>query len=90
MDILERVKAIQVERGLTDTQMSTLLGYHNRAGWARIKGGVFSAGKPFQMRAITAFSELTSAVIESQQDSESGGVRGILGKKIVLKVRKFL
>ena len=89
MDVLEIVKKIQVDRGLNDTQMAGLLGYKNREGWARIKGGVLPASEIFQMRALRAFPELCSTPTESTQDSKRGGVKSLLDK-IVLKVKKFV
>jgi len=88
MDILVAVKAIQKVRGLNDTQMSVLLGYKNRAGWARIKGGIVPANRVFEARALRAFPELYLASAESSQDGESGGVLSVL-KDIYLKARKF-
>lgn len=89
MDILERVKDIQKEQGFNDTQMSDLLGYKNRAGWARIKGGIVPGNKSFQMRALRAFPELASAYAQNSQDKQRGVLKSLLDK-IVLKVKKFV
>ena len=87
--MLERVKKIQVDRGLNDTQMAVLLGYKNRTGWARIKGGIVPANEVFQMRALRAFPELHAAPAEKPQDSDRGRLKTLLDK-IVLKVKKFV
>lgn len=89
VNILEKVKKIQVDRAINDTKMSLLLGYKNRTGWARIKGGVVPANEVFEMRAFRAFPELLVDPIESSQDSHSKGIKGLLDK-IVLKVKKFV
>lgn len=92
MDILEEVKKIQVARGLNDTQMSLLLGYKNRTGWARIKGGIVPANEVFQMRALRAFPAVfVSAKLrtEKPQGADRGRLKGLLDK-IVLKVKKFV
>ena len=59
--MLERVKQIQIDRGLTDEQMSSLLGYAYRTGWARIKEGKVPATVGFEGRAMRAFPELRRA-----------------------------
>lgn len=79
MDLLEEVKKIQVERGLNDTQMSELLGYKHRTGWARIKSGIAPANEVFQMRALRAFPEI-------QKEEENPGILG----KLKLIVKKYL
>ena len=92
MDLLEEVKKIQVDRGLNDTQMSELLGYKHRTGWARIKSGVAPANEVFQMRAMRAFPAVFVAAqidAEKRQDGDKRGVKGIVDK-IVLKVKKYL
>ena len=88
-NILEEVKRIQVDRGLTDSQVAELLGYKQRENWTRIKGGRAPANKVFCMRAREAFPELRSTLAERQQGDGKRGVKGILDK-IVLRVRKFL
>lgn len=88
MDVLERVKFIQKNRGLTDSQMAELLGYKQRENWSRIKSGRAPANEIFQMRAARAFPELYLAMAESSQDGTSGGVWTVL-KDIYLKARKF-
>lgn len=88
-ELLEEVKRIQKERKLTDTQISELLDYKDRTGWARIKGGIVPANEVFQMRALRAFPELHTAPAEASQDSHSKGIKGLLDK-IVLKVKKFV
>lgn len=60
MDYLKRVKKIQQDQGLNDTQMAELLGYQNRSAWARIKGGSVPGNKSFIARAIAAFPEIVS------------------------------
>jgi len=96
MDLLEEVKKIQTERGLNDTQMSELLGYKHRTGWARIKSGVAPANEVFEMRAQRAFPDdihvfrgLHTTPAEKPQGRAERGVKGILDK-IVLKVKKYL
>lgn len=64
--------------------MSQLLGYKNRTGWARIKGGIVPANKVFQMRAVMAFPELATA--PSKKSKSVGSVF----KDICLRVRKFV
>jgi len=92
VDILEEVKKIQVARGLNDTEMSLLLGYKNRTGWARIKGGIVPANEVFQMRALRAFPAVfvdAKLRTEKPQDGRSKGIKRLLDK-IVLKVKKFV
>jgi len=83
VDILERVKTIQTGQGLNDTQMSELLGYKTREGWARIKGGIVPATEIFQMRALRAFPELATV------PGKKGKLKDIFDK-IVLRVKKFV
>jgi len=87
--MLEEVKKIQVARGLNDTQMSLLLGYKNRTGWARIKGGIVPANEVFQMRVLRAFPELHAAPAEASQNGNREQLKRLLDK-IVLKVKKFV
>ncbi len=89
MDFIEEVKRIQKEQGLNDTQVSALLGYKNREGWARIKGGIVPANEAFQMRVLKAFPEIASAYAQSSQDGSRKGLKSLLDK-IVLKVKKFV
>lgn len=56
--MFEKVKQIQIDRGFTDTQMSTLLGYKHRSGWTRLKHGADPGNVIFEARAIRAFPEL--------------------------------
>ena len=56
--MLEKVKKIQQDRGLTDAQMSSLLGYAYRETWAQIKAGVKPASEAFERRAFVAFPEV--------------------------------
>ena len=89
MDLLEEVKHIQVERGLTDKQMAEILGYKNRCSWAKIKIGVVPANEVFQMRVLRAFPGFHTAPAENAQGSAKRGVKALLDK-IVLKVKKFV
>ena len=56
--MLEKVKQIQIDKGLTDEQMSRILGYSHRTGWAKIKCGTVPASKNFELRAYRAFPEV--------------------------------
>ena len=94
-NILEDVKRIQVEQGLTDSQIAELLGYKQRENWTRIKGGRAPANEVFQMRAARAFpddihvfSGLHTTPAESARDGAKRGVKAVLDK-IVLRVKKF-
>lgn len=89
MVVLDEVKRIQVERGLTNKQMSEILGYQGRNTWAKIKGGIVPANEVFIMRAKQAFPELVGVPAENAQDKDRGGIKGILDK-IALRVKKFV
>jgi len=89
MDYLEQVKRIQKERGLNDTQVAELLGYHNRTGWAKIKGGLVPANRSFTARAIAAFPELVLTLAGTSQDGKSGGLKRFL-EELVLRVKKVI
>lgn len=89
MDILEEVKRLQVDRGLTDSQMAELLGYKSRISWAKIKGGLVPANEVFQMKVLRAFPELASIPAETSQDGKGRALKSLLDK-IVLKVKKFV
>ena len=56
--MLDKVKKIQKDRGLTDAAMAKLLGYRNRAAWAKIKAGLEPASEAFERRAFVAFPEV--------------------------------
>ncbi len=56
--MLEKVKRIQRDGGLTDEQMAALLGYSHRTGWAKIKCGQVPASESFELRAFRAFPEV--------------------------------
>lgn len=58
MSIFEQVKAIQINRRLTDVDMAELLGYGHRMVWTRIKCGQNPAGRLFERRALKAFPEI--------------------------------
>ena len=88
-NILEEVKRIQIDRGLTDSQIAELLGYRQRENWTRIKGGRAPANKVFRMRAREAFLELRPPPTQTQQDGAKRGVKGILDR-VLLKVKKFV
>ena len=87
MDILGEVKKIQEARGLNDTEMSKLLGYKYRTGWARIKSGVSPPNSVFVLRVWKTFPELRHLYAETTQEIPRGGVKGFLDK-IVLKIKK--
>ena len=89
MNVLEEVKRIQVEQGLSNSQVAKLLGYKHRECWIRIKGGRAPASEIFEMRATKAFPELDSTLAETQQDRRGGGIKPFLDK-IVLRVKKFV
>lgn len=56
--MLEKLKKIQEQKGLTNAQMATLLGYVNPTTWVRIKNGTAPANHVFELRAREAFPEL--------------------------------
>lgn len=56
--MLEKVKQIQLDRGLTNGEMAKLLGYQNRNAWAKIKAGIEPASEAFELRAFRAFPEV--------------------------------
>jgi len=89
MDLLEEVKKIQVEQGLTDSKMAELLGYKQRENWSRIKLGRAPANEVFQMRVLRAFPGFCTTPAEKPQGSSQRGVKAILDK-IVLVVKKYL
>ncbi len=74
-NILEQVKRIQGDRGLTDAMMAELLGYNQRENWTRIKGGRTPATSFFVDRAIKAFPELAPTYDETSQDGKRGWLR---------------
>ncbi len=91
MDMLDKVKQIQIARGLNDREVSVLLGYRHRTGWARIKTGVSPPNEVFLLRALKAFPELgdiPSYPAEKPQERSGNGIKALFDK-VVLIVRRL-
>ena len=88
MDTLSKLIELQKAKGLSNTEVSELLGYKYRTGWARIKYGVRPDNSRFELRALRVFPELSVNAPEKPPVPKRSWLKSILNWIIRSKIKE--